>query len=217
MIGRLKSELKIAGSNLYLISAVFVVAFIFLAWFGGDLLNLSILGFEVIFPFFTAIAVGEWGKTRADENYDVIVAQSKSLFGWVITRYVAITGTVCVFAVVALTAVTLIRGEMPIWEVFFIYFPTAFFLSSISSFVGVCHSQEHIATLVCGVFWLISLMVRSLLRFPGIQYIYLFIRFAEDQNGIWIINKAILCLVSLILWGLIFLKCKKQRYKNCDS
>ena len=58
MIGRLKSELKIAGSNLYLISAVFVVAFIFLAWFGGDLLNLSILGFEVIFPFFTAIAVG---------------------------------------------------------------------------------------------------------------------------------------------------------------
>ena len=202
MIGRLKSELKIAGSNLYLISAVFVVVFIFLAWYGGDLLNLSILGFEVIFPFFTAIAVGEWGRTRADENYDVIAAQSKSLFGWVITRYTAIMGTICVFAVVALTAVTLIRGEMPIWEVF---------LSSISAFVGVCHSQDHIATLVCGVFWLISLMVRSLLRFPGIQYIYLFIRFAEDQNGIWITNKAILCFFGLLLWGMTFLKCKKQR------
>lgn len=211
MIGRLKSELKIAGSNLYLISAAFVVAFIFLAWLGGDLLNLSNLGFEVIFPFFAAIAVGEWGKTRADENYDVIAAQSKSLFGWVITRYVAIMGTVCVFAVVALTAVTLIRNEMPVWEVFLIFFPTAFFLSSISAFVGVCHSQDHIATLVCGVFWLISLMVRSLLRVPGIQYIYLFIRFAEDPNGIWITNKAILCFFGLLLWGMTFLKCKKQR------
>ena len=211
MTGGLKSELKIAGSNLYLISAVFVVAFIFLAWFGGDLLNLSILGFEVIFPFFAAIAVGEWGKTRADENYGVIAAQSKSLFGWVITRYAAIMGTVCVFAVVALTAVTLIRSEMPVWEVFLIFFPTAFFLSSISAFVGVCHSQDHIATLVCGVFWLISLMVRSLLRLPGIQYIYLFIRFAEDPNGIWITNKAILCFFGLLLWGMTFLKCKKQR------
>ena len=211
MIGGLKSELKIAGSNLYLISAVFVVAFIFLAWFGGDLLNLSILGFEVIFPFFAAIAVGEWGKTRADENYGVIAAQSKSLFGWVITRYAAIMGTVCVFAVVALTAVTLIRSEMPVWEVFLIFFPTAFFLSSISAFVGVCHSQDHIATLVCGVFWLISLMVRSLLRLPGIQYIYLFIRFAEDPNGIWITKKAILCFFGLLLWGMTFLKCKKQR------
>lgn len=211
MIGGLKSELKIAGSNLYLISAVFVVAFIFLAWFGGDLLNLSILGFEVIFPFFAAIAVGEWGKTRADENYGVIAAQSKSLFGWVITRYAAIMGTVCVFAVVALTAVTLIRSEMPVWEVFLIFFPTAFFLSSISAFVGVCHSQDHIATLVCGVFWLISLMVRGLLRLPGIQYIYLFIRFAEDPNGIWITNKAILCFFGLLLWGMTFLKCKKQR------
>lgn len=211
MIGRLKSELKIAGSNLYLISAVFVVVFIFLAWYGGDLLNLSILGFEVIFPFFTAIAVGEWGRTRADENYDVIAAQSKSLFGWVITRYTAIMGTICVFAVVALTAVTLIRSEMPVWEVFLIFFPTAFFLSSISAFVGVCHSQDHIATLVCGVFWLISLMVRSLLRLPGIQYIYLFIRFAEDPNGIWITNKAILCFFGLLLWGMTFLKCKKQR------
>ena len=82
MIRKLKNELKIAGSNLFLISIAFAAALIFLAVTAGNLLDLSSIGFEVIFPFFAAIATGEWGKTRADDNYDVIASQSKSLFKW---------------------------------------------------------------------------------------------------------------------------------------
>lgn len=173
-------------------------------------MDLSSLGFEVIFPFFTAIAIGEWGKTRADDNYDAIAAQSKSIFQWVTLRYIAIMGTVSLFAIAGLTAVSFIRNEMPVWELLFTYFPTALFLSSLSLMIGVCYSQEHMATLVCGVVWLVGLMTSSLLRLPVVEYLYPFIRFAGDQNGIWPVNKAVLCAVSFLLWCMIYWICKNK-------
>lgn len=211
MIHRLKNEIKIAGSSLYIVSAVLVTALILFAGFAGDLLDLSSLGFEVIFPFFTAIAIGEWGKTRADDNYDVIAAQSKSVFQWAALRYLAIMGTVSLSAVMGLIAVSHIRGEMPVWELLLTYFSTALCLSSLSLFIGVRYSQEHLATLVCGVVWLTGLMAKSLLRLPVVEYIYPFIRFAGDQNGIWLINKAVLCAVSLLLWCMVYRICKNKR------
>ena len=69
-----------------------------LALLGGDLLNLSYISF-IIFRVFSAIAVGEWGKTRADDNYEVIKAQGKSLFAWVLSRFLAVFITVSLFAV----------------------------------------------------------------------------------------------------------------------
>ncbi len=209
MIHKLKNEIKIAGSNLYIISIALVAALILFATVAGDLSELSSLGFEVIFPFFTAIAIGEWGKTRADDNYDVIAAQSKSVFQWVMLRYIAIMGSVSLFAVVGLIAVSFIRNEMPIWELLLTYFPTALCLSSLSLFMGVRYSQEHIAALVCGVVWLVGLMARSLLRLPFVEYIYPFIRFAGDPGGIWLVNKAVLCAVSFLFWCMIYWNCKK--------
>lgn len=73
---------------------------------------------------------------------------------------------------------------------------------------SICR-QEHIATLVCGVIWLIILLTRSLLRFPGLEYVYLFIRFAGDQNNIWLWNKGIITLAGLFLWCTIYWKCKR--------
>lgn len=209
MIQKLKNEIKNAGSNLYTISAALVAALILFAIFAGDLLDLSSLGFEVIFPFFTAIAIGEWGKTKADDNYDVIAAQSKSVFRWVTLRYIAIMGMVSLFAVVGLIAASFIRNEMPVWELLLTYFPTALCLSSLSLLIGVRYSQEHIATLVCGVVWLVGLMARSLLRLPFVEYIYPFIRFAGDPGGIWLVNKAVLCAVSFLLWCMIYRTCKR--------
>ncbi len=211
MIHRLKNELKIAGSNLYIISIALVTVLILFAIFAGDLLDLSSLSFEVIFPFFAAIAIGEWGKTRADDNYDVITAQSKSVFQWVMLRYIAIMGMVSLFAVVGLIAVSFIRNEMPIWELLLTYFPTALCLSSLSLFIGVRYSQEHIATLVCGVVWLVGLMANSLLRLPFVEYIYPFIRFAGNPDGIWLVNKAVLCTVSFLLWYMIYWTCKNKK------
>lgn len=75
--------------------------------------------------------------------------------------------------------------------------------------LGIICRQDHIATLVCGVIWLIILLTRSLLRFPGLEYVYLFIRFAGDQNNIWLWNKGIITLAGLFLWCVIYWKCKR--------
>lgn len=210
MIRKLKNELKIAGSNLFFISIAFVAALVFLSVTAGNLLDLSSVGFEVIFPFFAAIAIGEWGKTKADNNYDVIASQSKSLFKWVVSRYFAIWGAVSLMAVVAMIAVFLIRGERSLSELLLIYLPTSFFLSSLSAYIGLRYSQEHIATLVCGMIWLVMLLIRSLLQIPGVEYFYLFICFAGDINGVWLVNKAILSLVGLAIWCAIYITCKKR-------
>lgn len=211
MIQKLKNEIRIAGVDLYLISAALVAALVFFAVFAGDLVNLSSLTFEVILPFFTAIAIGEWGKTKADDNYDVIAAQSSSVFPWVMSRYIAIMGTVSLFALVGAIAVSFIRNEMAVWELLLTYFPTALSLSSLSLFIGVRHAQEHVATLVCGVVWLVGLMARSVLQLPLVKYIYPFIRFTGDPDNIWLVNKAMLCVISLLLWCMIYWICKNNR------
>lgn len=206
---KIKNELKLAGSNFYIICVVLMAVLTLFALFAGDLLDLSCIGFEVIFPFFAAIAIGEWGKMRADDNYDVIAAQSKSLFNWVVMRYIAIFSLTSLFAILSMVAVSLIRKEMPLWELVLTYFPTAFFLTSFGTLIGLWCSREHIATLACSIVWLAELMLRGLLRISGVEYFYLFIRFAGDQNNIWFINKTIIFTLGAILWFAIYWTCGK--------
>lgn len=207
----IKNEMKIAGINPILISAAVVAAFAMLARFGGDLLNLSCIGFEVIFPFFAAIAVGEWGKTRADDNFDVIAAQGKSLFSWVLSRFAVVFATVCLFAVLGMVIVFLLRNEMSLGEMALMYLSPALFLATLGALLNIFFVQEHISTLICGVIWLVTMLARSLLRFPGAEYFYMFIRYAGDQSGVWLVNKLVLVVVSLFLWGVIYLFCKSRR------
>ena len=93
----IQNELKIAGTNLFLVSAGICGAVIVLAAAGGELLDLYPVSFEVIFPFFAAVSVGEWARTRADGNFDLIAAQSRSLFAWALKRSAAVFGTVSFF------------------------------------------------------------------------------------------------------------------------
>lgn len=211
MMWLIKNELKIIGINPALFLLSIVAVFALLSVFGGDLLYVSYIGFEVIFPVFTSIAVSEWGKMKADDNYDIIAAQSHSLFQWVLYRFLAIFAEVAVFALSAMFLVAALRQEMPVLEMCLLYLSPAFFLSTISVLFGMCFSQEHIATLTCGILWLFVLMARSLLRIPGMQYVYLFICFAGDLNGVWLANKAFLLIASLLLWIIIFRICKKKR------
>ena len=206
-------EIQIIGSNLPLFSAAVIVAFIFISLISGELINLSSVGFEVVFPFFTAIAVGEWGKTRSDANYDVIAVQGKSLFRWILMRYLTVWGICSLSALGGMAAVFFIRREMTVGELICIYFPTAFLLSSLAVLTGLVYVREHTATLVCGLVWLMSLMLRSLLQFPGLAYFYPFIRFAGVDDGIWLVNKGVLCLISLGLWWLIYWTCRCSNAK----
>ena len=209
MIRRATSEIKIIGINFFIISAAFTSALIVLSVIAGELLNFYPVSFEVMFPFFVTIAVGEWGKTRADSNFDMIAAQSNSLFHWVLLRYVITFGISSLFAIFCMMLSSAFRYELPLWELLIIYNTRIFFLSSLCALFGIYYTGEHIATLACGIVWLIVLLVRSLLRISGVEYIYLFIRYADEQNPVWLWNKIIIAAIGLFLWGVIYLKCKK--------
>ena len=204
-------EYRIIGINAVLILLSVALAIVLLSVIGGDLLNLSYLGYEVIAPFVAAIAVCEWGRTRADANFDIVSSQSKSLFTWVLTRTVVAFCMTSFFILASMIAVSFIRSELPLWELVLLYIPPALFLSSLGSLLGICFVQEHISTMICGTIWIISMLARSLLRFPLVEYGYLFIRFAGDLNNIWVFNKMILFGISIALWLLIYLVCKRKQ------
>lgn len=208
LAGRIGNEWKIMGSNFFLISAALTVFLVFVAVLAGDLINISNLVSEVIFPFYASVAVGEWGETRADRNYETIAAQNSSVLGWCAIRYIAVAGAVSIFAAVGMATVWTVRKEMSFAEMAMAYFPTAFALSSLSVLFGLFSEREHVAATACGVLWLMALMARGLLRIRPVRYIYPFIWFAGGEDDIWILNKGILCVCALAVWGLVrrFLK-----------
>ena len=90
-----------------------------------------------------------------------------------------------------------------------LYLPTVFFFASVAALVGGLSSQEHLPTLVCGLLWLVALLTRSLLRLPGVEYVYPFLRFAGDQHGVWLWSKAALAGIGLLLWAALGLLAEK--------
>ena len=203
-------EVKIVGINPLWISALLTATFLIVCATGGDNVNWGYLGFEVVFPFYTAIAVGEWCRTRADQMFDVISAQGKSIFLWIVRRFLLLFVIVTVFAVVGIFGTVTITQTAPAGELLLTFLPTAFFLSSVCIALSLLSSVPHIPTMAAGVIWLFSIMSMSLLRFRPMQYFYLFIRFAGIDSSIWILNKVALLFIGLVLWFFIFLACKKR-------
>ncbi len=203
-------ETKIMGINPFWISALLTAAFLIVCATGGDNVNWGYLGFEVLFPFYMAVAVGEWCRIRADQIFDVISAQGKSLFLWMVRRFLVLFVTVTVFAVIGMLGTVIITKTASIGELLLTFLPTAFFLSSVCIFLSVLSSIPHIPTMAVGVIWLFSIMSMSLLRFRPIQYLYLFIRFAGVDSSIWILNKLVLLVAGIVLWICVFLVCQKR-------
>lgn len=203
-------ETKIMGSNPFWISALLTAAFLIVCATGGDNVNWGYLGFEVVFPFYMAVAVGEWCRIRADQIFDVISAQGKSLFLWIVRRYFILFGAVMVFTVIGMLGTVIITKTASIGELLMTFLPTAFFLSSVCIFLSVLSSIPHIPTMAVGVIWLFSIMSMSLLRFRPIQYLYLFIRFAGVDSSIWILNKLVLLVAGIVLWICVFIVCQKR-------
>lgn len=205
-----KLEAKIMGINPFWISALLTAAFLIVCATGGDNVNWGYLGFEVLFPFYMAVAVGEWCRIRADQIFDVISAQGKSLLLWLVRRFLVLFVTVTVFAVIGMLGTVIITKTASIGELLLTFLPTAFFLSSVCIFLSVLSSIPHIPTMAVGVIWLFSIMSMSLLRFRPIQYLYLFIRFAGVDSSTWILNKLVLFVAGLILWLCVFIVCQKR-------
>ena len=104
----IRYEGKIIGINPFGISALLTVAFLIVCATGGENVNWGYLGFEVLFPFYMAIAIGEWCRTRSDQMFDVISAQGKSLFLWIVRRFLLLFVAVTVFAVMGMFATFII-------------------------------------------------------------------------------------------------------------
>ena len=206
----IRLEAKIVGINPLWISALLIAAFLIVCATGGDNVNWGYLGFEVVFPFYTAIAVGEWCRIRADQMFDVISAQGKSIFLWIVRRFLLLFVIVTVFAVVGIFGTVTITQTAPAGELLLTFLPTAFFLSSVCIALSLLSSVPHIPTMAVGVIWLFSIMSLSLLRFRPIQYLYLFIRFAGVDSSTWILNKLVLLVAGSTLWLCIFLICQKR-------
>lgn len=203
-------EAKIMGINPFWISALLTVAFLIVCATGGDNVNWGYLGFEVLFPFYMAVAVGEWCRIRADQIFDVISAQGKSLFLWIVRRFLILFVTITAFAVIGMLGTVIITKAASTGELLLTFLPTAFFLSSVCIFLSVLSSIPHIPTMAVGVIWLFSIMSMSLLRFRTVQYLYLFIRFAGIDSSTWILNKLALLIVGIIFCLCVFIVCQKR-------
>lgn len=206
----MKYECKIIGINPTWISALLTGAFLIVCATGGDNVNWGYLGFEVIFPFYTAVVIGEWCKTRTDPMFELIAAQGKSLFIWIVRRFILLFGTTSIFAVVGMLGVSIIKQDASFLDLMLSFLPTAFFLSSVCVFLSLLGNTPHIPTMTVGVIWLFSIMTMSLMRFIPVQYFYLFVRYAGINSFIWMVNKSILLLFGIVLWWAVYLFCKKR-------
>lgn len=208
----MKYEWKITGINPVWISALLTGAFLAVCATGGDNLHWGYLGFEVIFPFYMSVVIGEWCQTRTDPMFEVISAQGKSVFGWILRRFLLLFCLVAIFAMIGIGGVVLLKPNMSALDLFLTFLPTAFFLSSISAFVSMLASVPHISSMVSGVVWLFSIMTMSLLRFAPIRYFYLFVRYAGINGVLGLLNKLVLFLAGIALWIAIYFICRKRAW-----
>lgn len=208
----MKYEWKIIGINPVWISALLTGAFLIICGTGGENLHWGYLGFEMIFPYYMAVVIGEWCKIRTDPMFDVISAQGKSLFQWILRRFALLFCLVSIFAAAGMIGVVLLKPSMSVADLFLTFLPTAFFLSSISIFVSVLANVPHIPTMITGVIWLFSIMSMSLLRFAPVQYFYLFVRFAGINGTLWMINKSLLVIIGFSLWAGTYAICQRRSW-----
>lgn len=206
----MKQELKIIGVNPVWISALLTSTFLIVCANGGENVHWGYLGFELIFPFYLSVVIGEWCKTRTDPIFEVIAAQSKSLFCWIVRRFLLLFGLVSIFAFAGMAGIILLKPNMSFGNLAITFLPTAFFLSSLCVLISVITRAQHIPTMIVGVLWLFSVMSISLLRFKAVQYFYLFARYAEIQEPVWIINKGILLTAGIVCWICTYVIIKKQ-------
>lgn len=206
----MKFESKIIGFNPLCISVLLIGTFLIVCATGGDNVNWGYLGFEVIFPFYMAIAIGEWCKTRTDPMFEVISAQGKSMLCWIIRRFVLLFMVISVFIFIGMLGISTIKQNISVLDLIVAFVPTAFFLSSVCLFISLLGNTPHVPAMAVGIIWLFSIMTMSLLRFVPMQYVYLFVRYAGVKTSIGIVNKVVLLFMSAILWIGIFSFCKRR-------
>lgn len=210
MLALLNIEKKIVGSNILWITLLLLGSYIALCVTGGDLVNWVYLGFEVMLPFYAAISVCEWVRTRSDPVFELVLAQAKSLFFWVVRRFLLVFLITTVLAFIGMIVLRQVALEFSLCEVLFTYVTTAFCISSLGLLASFFSSTSHVASAICGTLWLFSLLAKSILKYRAATFFYLFLRFAEPDNPVWFTNKVVLVVLGLLIWLMIWLICHKR-------
>jgi len=211
MLSVMMIESKKCGASITWISTAVLIAFVIICAMGGDLVSWPLLGFEVIFPFLTAILVCEWVQTLSDPMIDVIIVNSRSLFRWVAGRFLVVVGISGALCIICMLGLRLCMLDFSLAETFFVFMVTTFFFASIGVFSSFLSRQPHVPAAVCGVIWLLTLMAKSMIRFPVVAYLYPLLKFADPDTEKWLVNKMVLLAISICLWLLIYLVCRKRR------
>ena len=118
-------EWKIIGINPIWISELLTGVFLLVCATGGENICWGYLGYEVIFPFYAAVSIGEWCKIRNDPMFDVIFSQGTPLFRWVLRRFLLLFCLVSIFASIGIWGVAVLKDNISILDLMLTYFPTA--------------------------------------------------------------------------------------------
>jgi hypothetical protein len=211
MLSVMSIEWKKCGVNITWITATVLIAFIILCAMGGDLVNWPLLGFEVILPFLIAILACEFTQTLSDPMIDIVIVHSKSLFKWVLGRFLVVVGLSGTLCLICMLGLRLCIFDFSLIEMLFIFIVTTYFFTSIGVFSSFLSKQPHIPAAICGIIWLLTLMVKSMIRYPVVAYLYPLLRFVDPDTEIWLTNKMILLAISICLWLSIYFVCRKRR------
>lgn len=211
-MNQMKLEARISGVNLFWLSALIAGLLSLLCAFGGDLIALSFVSYEVLYPFYAAIAVTEWGKIRTDPIFDVAAAQSRSLFLWVVIRFAFVFFIVSGIASFGIWGAQVLREEASYGHLMWVYATTALFFASFGTLVSLLSRVEHLSAALTGMVWLFFLAARAIVETsPVTRYFYPFMRLVAPADSIWVLNKWVLLALSGLFWVGIWLVCRMRR------
>lgn len=209
---QMKWEARISGANLFWISALVAGLLSLMCAFGGDLAALSFVSYEVLYPFYAAIAVTEWGKIRTDPIFDIAAAQSRSLFLWIVVRFACVFLAVSGIAAIGIWGAQVLREEAGYGELLWVYGSTALFFASFGTLVSLLSRVEHLSAALTGMVWLFFLAARAIVETsPATRYFYPFMRLVAPADSIWILNKWVLLALSGLFWAGIWRVCRTRR------
>lgn len=210
----MRLESKIVGKNLVLITTFIFALFHLISYTGGTLVNWGFLGYEVYLPFFTVIMISENLYTRTDPIADILESEAKSIFIIILRRFFYIYSTITAIGILSIIIFTIYTPESRLFSLLAIYISNTLFLSSITVLFSLFSNKEKFSLIITGSIWILSLLLKNLVRYKIFALFYMFICFSGLPGPIWIYNKFIYFSLSIVLWLVIYVLCKyKSKFK----
>lgn len=211
MEGLVRLEARRIGHKLWILPVSSLLMIVVGSFAAGDLVDYSAVAFELIYPLFAAVAVGEWCPVRCDEAVDIIFAQTASLRRFVTVRFLVVYSSVILPAIPAILLVTKIRAGSTYLHSPLMCIAPSFFLSVLALTVNTFRFGNHTSSMIAGLFWLTLLVTRNFVIEQKLYSIDLFYVF---NGGLireeFLMNRTILILTGIFMFGWIWLRIRPK-------